>query len=581
MRSLALRRPAAAAAAARVLCGPVRSPGPESARGPRWWAVAVALMLAAAVACGRSPSESSGGPEHISPAIGAPVTAGDAAATGDHGSTADSPASRTSSSSFSPFSPSAPSSSRFRADAFFLPDDETLGFVEIPAGTFVMGSDPAVDGLAYDNERWDTARAQGTVYLPAFYIGRYEVTVAQLAAFVEATGHRVDPRALQAPADHPVAWISWPDALAYGRWLEATLRDWPQTPAPLKQALEEGWRIGLPSEAEWEKAARGTDGRVYPWGNEPRPERANYRATGATPVGSFDCPECAFGLSDMSGNLWELTRSLYQPYPYDPGDDPEDLLADALWVMRGGHFADLENNVRAAVRGGVDPGARRPFIGFRVVLSPFPAIAQESVSFPTPDGGVVYADAYGEGDRGVVLAHGGRFTKESWVEQAPALAEAGFRVLAIDFRGRGRSRGGSGAGSSDDVHLDVLAAVRYLREQGATSVAVVGASFGGGAAAQAAVEASPGEIDRLVLLAHSSIEEPERMQGAKLFITARDDAYFSGRPRLTDIRDQYERAPGPKELVVLEGSAHAQFLFGTDQGERLLAEITRFLLTPL
>jgi hypothetical protein len=114
-------------------------------------------------------------------------------------------------------------------------------------------------------------------------------------------------------------------------------------------------------------------------------------------VGSFDCPECAFGLSDMSGNLWELTRSLYQPYPYDPGDDPEDLLADALWVMRGGHFADPENNVRAAVRGGVDPGARRPFIGFRVALSPFPAMAQEAVSFPTPDGGVVvYAAAYGE-----------------------------------------------------------------------------------------------------------------------------------------------------------------------------------------
>ncbi|MCH7666030.1 MAG: formylglycine-generating enzyme family protein, partial [Acidobacteria bacterium] len=129
--------------------------------------------------------------------------------------------------------------------------------------------------------------------------------------------------------------------------------------------------VGLPSEAQWEKAARGTDGRIYPWGNEPRPDRANYRGTRTTAVGSFDCPECPFGLFDMSGNVWELTRSRYQPYPYDPSDDREDLEVDALWVMRGGHFGDPERNVRAALRGGVDPGVRRPFIGFRVVISRF------------------------------------------------------------------------------------------------------------------------------------------------------------------------------------------------------------------
>ena len=261
--------------------------------------------------------------------------------------------------------------SGFRADAWFLPDDELLGFVEIAAGQFVMGSDPAIDALAYDNERWDAARPQGTAYLPAFYIGRYEVTVAQFRAFVEATGYRVDAQALQAPPDHPVASVSWPDVLAYCRWLEATLREWPQTPQPLSRVLRDGWRIGLPSEAEWEKAARGTDGRIYPWGNEPRPDRANYRGIRTTPVGSFDCPECPFGLFDMSGNVWELTRSRYQPYPYDPTDDREDLQADALWVMRGGHFGDPARNVRAAIRGGADPGARRPFIGFRVVISRF------------------------------------------------------------------------------------------------------------------------------------------------------------------------------------------------------------------
>jgi formylglycine-generating enzyme required for sulfatase activity len=259
----------------------------------------------------------------------------------------------------------------FRADAWFLPDDELLGFVEVPAGPFTMGSDPAIDPLAFDNERWGAGRAQGTVDLPTFYIGRYEVTVAQFRAFVEATGSRTEPKALESPADRPVALVSWPDALAYCRWLETTLRASPRTPTQLGRLLGDGWRISLPSEAQWEKAARGGDGRIYPWGNEPRPDRANYRGVATQPVGSFDCPECPFGLADMSGNVWELTRSRYQPYPYDPSDDREDLQADALFVMRGGHFGDAEQNVRSAVRGGVDPGARRPFIGFRAVISRF------------------------------------------------------------------------------------------------------------------------------------------------------------------------------------------------------------------
>ena len=211
-----------------------------------------------------------------------------------------------------------------------------------------------------------------------------------------------------------------------------------------------------------------------------------------------------------------------------------------------------------------------------LTVSVFPV--QEHVSFPTEDDGVVYADVYGDGDRGLVLAHGGRFTKESWAAQAPVLAEAGFRVVAIDFRGRGKSRGGPDS-SNDDVHFDVLAAVRYLRETGAITVTVVGASFGGWATARAAV-AAPGEIDRMVLLASSSIDEPERLAGRKLFITSRDDFSGEGVLRLPAIRDQYERAPDPKELVILDGSAHAQFLFESDQGERLMREILRFLSAP-
>jgi pimeloyl-ACP methyl ester carboxylesterase len=205
----------------------------------------------------------------------------------------------------------------------------------------------------------------------------------------------------------------------------------------------------------------------------------------------------------------------------------------------------------------------------------------EHVSFPTQDGGIVSADLYGKGERGVVLAHGGRFNKESWEKQARVLAKAGFRVLAIDFRGYGQSRG---PGQSDiftaPLQFDVLAAVRYLRKTGAKTVSVVGGSMGGGAAADASIEAEPGEIDRLVLLAAYASGPPEKLKGRKLFIVSRDDVGSGDIPRLPKIREQYEKAPGPKELLILEGSAHAQFIFSTDQGERLMREILRFLSEP-
>src|SRR5271165_5271375 len=111
------------------------------------------------------------------------------------------------------------------------------------------------------------------------------------------------------------------------------------------------------------------------------------------------------------------------------------------------------------------------------------ASAQELVSFATDDGGLVYADLYGKSARGVVLAHGGRFNKESWAKQARALEAVGFRVLAIDFRGYGKSRRGTQRKPDDDgPRFDILAAVRYLRRNGAKTVSVVGASFGGSAA---------------------------------------------------------------------------------------------------
>ena len=256
-----------------------------------------------------------------------------------------------------------------RADAWFLPDDALLGFVEVPAGPFLMGSDPDRDPLAFDNELWAETGGQAAVELPTFHMGRYEVTVAQFRAFVEEGRHRADPSALAAPADHPVANVSWTDAVSYARWLDARLRESALTPPELLRVLEDGARVTLPTEAEWEKAARGASGRVYPWGDESRRDRANFTSTGAWPVGSAQCPECSYGLLDMAGNVWEWTLTPFRAGPYDPGAAPPDLREDALWVMRGGSFADSERNVRAAVRGGADPGARRPFIGFRLAIS--------------------------------------------------------------------------------------------------------------------------------------------------------------------------------------------------------------------
>jgi formylglycine-generating enzyme required for sulfatase activity len=232
-----------------------------------------------------------------------------------------------------------------------------------------MGTGLAIDATSFDNERWSPTSPEGTVDVRRFYLAKYEVTVAQFRAFVAATGYKVDARALQAPPTYPVAFVSWPDALAYCRWADARLRSWKGTPPPLQQLLREGFRVSLPNEAEWEKAARGTDRRIFPWGHTPRRDRANFESQAAGPVGRFGCPECPFPLFDMSGNVWEWTRSPYQPYPFDPSDDKANLDADALWVMRGGHFGDPARHVRTTTRGGADPGARRAIIGFRVAIT--------------------------------------------------------------------------------------------------------------------------------------------------------------------------------------------------------------------
>lgn len=203
--------------------------------------------------------------------------------------------------------------------------------------------------------------------------------------------------------------------------------------------------------------------------------------------------------------------------------------------------------------------------------------AQKLISFPTEDGGLVAANLYGSGEHAVLLVHGGRFTKESWANQAPILVAGGFQVLAIDLRGHGQSHGPGEADPSDaQLALDVLAAVRYLHRHGAMTVSIIGGSMGGAAAGDASITSLPGEIDRIIMLGAAPNLPADKLKSPALFIVARDDTSGDG-PRLPGIRAQYEKAPQPKKLIVLEGSAHAQYLFQTDQSERVTQEILRWL----
>ena len=204
------------------------------------------------------------------------------------------------------------------------------------------------------------------------------------------------------------------------------------------------------------------------------------------------------------------------------------------------------------------------------------------VIFALPDQSAeIQADLYGNGTRGVVLAHGGRFDKESWKKQAEILARAGFLVLALRFRGDGPNPDGSPGsfGSAADNAADVAAAVSYLYQIGAKTVSAVGASFGGDAVGEVNARSGPGSIARTVFLASSGGDAAQKLKGDKLFIVARNDSSGSGL-RLPEISAHYAKAAEPKNLVIVEGSAHAQFLFETDQGSRVMDEILRFLSAP-
>lgn len=183
------------------------------------------------------------------------------------------------------------------------------------------------------------------------------------------------------------------------------------------------------------------------------------------------------------------------------------------------------------------------------------------VDFSTADGGTVVANLYGDGSHAILLAHGAIFDKESWHELAERLSAEGLTVLAIDFRGYGRSRAGSrGRGA---LHEDVIAGIRFLAERGASEVSVLGASMGGGAVGEAAANVADGEIEHLILLAAVPYAEPDRMTGTKLFAVSEGDSFRRS------VEEQFRRAAEPKRLEILAGSAHAQHIFRADAGSAL------------
>ena len=262
---------------------------------------------------------------------------------------------------------------RFRnATEWCLPADEMLSFVEIPAGTFLMGSDHNRDIDASGSEF-----PQHRVEMPAFWMTRFPVSAARFSAFIQATGTRLgNEHGLKQRANRPMTYVSLDEALRYCAWLDRDLRSKTELPAKLRQALYRG-RVTLPSEPEWEKAARGTDGRIYPWGDEWNPQRANVGETGVgstSAVGCFRAGRGPYGSEDLIGNVWEWTRSRHGAYPY-----PAEPKARAKWespggddfrVVRGASFFSSQRSARAAYRVTFHPAVRLYDIGFRVVVSP-------------------------------------------------------------------------------------------------------------------------------------------------------------------------------------------------------------------
>jgi formylglycine-generating enzyme required for sulfatase activity len=269
-------------------------------------------------------------------------------------------------------------------DAWFLPVDELFGFVPVPEGNYVIGSNPERDSDATVKEV-----PLHELKLYSYYISRYPVTVAQYRAFITETGYKLaDPRSLESLANHPVAWISWDDAMLYCQWLEHKLTNSISSPPELAEKLKTGdWKLTIPSEAEWEAAARGNRGRLYPWGSPFDLKKANTSESNigtTTAVGCFPTGESQIGLQDLCGNVWEWTRSVYRIYYYTSNDGREDLNSRDFHVLRGGAFNSTHKSSRCAFRNMYYPDYKDEATGFRTMIYQTHEWIEEEVDVEVP-----------------------------------------------------------------------------------------------------------------------------------------------------------------------------------------------------
>ncbi|MFD0035637.1 formylglycine-generating enzyme family protein [Streptomyces sp. NPDC055059] len=237
---------------------------------------------------------------------------------------------------------------------------EQVNWVEVPAGLLRRGT-PVDEVAAVACHYADTGvpvewymkeAPRAEIHVQAFRIARTPVTVGQWTSFAAATGRPVP----QAPADHPVIGVAWEAATAYCRWLGERLG---------------GHEVRLPTEDEWERAARGDDCREFPWGEEYRTGLANLVDLGigtTTPVGSFPKGASPFGVLDMAGNADEWTSTFYAPYSGAPAEVPstEDWAFDRH-ITRGGAFRHDRDLARCARRhGAYEPDLGAIGVGFRL-----------------------------------------------------------------------------------------------------------------------------------------------------------------------------------------------------------------------
>jgi len=271
--------------------------------------------------------------------------------------------------------------------------DTLPGFIAIPSGAFLLGTperDLSALAKAYGGTResYREESPQHALALPAFEIARIPVTNALYAAFAAATGARAPStwRGPQPPdplRDHPVVDVSWEEANAFCEWLTMATKDERLT------TKDEGRRtkdkeatdaflgrsssvFRLPTEAEWERAARGLDRRSFPWGDAWDTARANTRESGlagTAPAGTYRSGASAAGCLDMAGNVWEWTASLDLRYPYAADDGREDPRAPGRRILRGGCYANPHGFARCACRFRLLPTVRNLFMGFRLARS--------------------------------------------------------------------------------------------------------------------------------------------------------------------------------------------------------------------